>query len=616
VGEGEGGGLVSWNQCAWANLNLGLNYGHLVECRINKQQDDTWLRVTWNGNMRVTNCDICCMRWFFTINGEECTEPGPVDAVIFMEADLHILRQSHISGICRGAGGQNISSGTVLVQFLVNDCPGFQGFVYDAYTGWNSISRIILEEIIPRDDTFTELIAVEPPAHFTFFPHYCQYFFPTLGGRAERNVGTVIQVRFKKDHLFTALKFTWEGNFRQKSCTNCCAQWWFSVDGSRCTSFEDITTAIFSLSAVDMFAPTTLTGVCNQVGGVAIIQGPHNIKLEVGNCPGSGISNTASGFFSTSRIIVEEVPLATNPDVRNDTYHPNWEHCAIPAPIPEGTRDIGPLNTLSCGSNLIKTHPDSALRVTFNGNIRLTDCSDCCMRWFFTINGEECAQPAPIDAVIYTVNGSQVNIHRGSTITGICTEIESGVIPVGSSVVTLNLGVCGGFNETFDSYTGLQSLSVIEVEEMPLSVPQTEGNAGFIPNWIQCTESNLSSSVVNASVMNCSFTKRDNDSVVKVAWDGNIAVEGCTDCCMRWYITIDGAECGDPGPIDAAIRADLEESGTPQFDLRRPATISGICRGQSTEAIFSAGTHTFGLVASPCVDLPRDSQVLTGTCVC
>ena len=35
-------------------------------------------------------------------------------------------------------------------------------------------------------------------------------------------------------------------------------------------------------------------------------------------------------------------------------------------------------------------------------------------------------------------------------------------------MVTLNLGVCGGFNETFDSYTGLQSLSVIEVEEMPL----------------------------------------------------------------------------------------------------------------------------------------------------
>ena len=75
---------------------------------------------------------------------------GPVDAVIFMETDLHILRQSHISGVCRSAGGVNITSGPVLVQFSLMDCPGFGGFVYDAYTGWNSISRILLEEIIPR----------------------------------------------------------------------------------------------------------------------------------------------------------------------------------------------------------------------------------------------------------------------------------------------------------------------------------------------------------------------------------------------------------------------------------------------------------------------------------
>ena len=28
--------------------------------------------------------------------------------------------------------------------------------------------------------------------------------------------------------------------------------------------------------------------------------------------------------------------------------------------------------------------------------------------------------------------------------------------------------MCDGFNETYDSYTGLESLSVMEVEEMPL----------------------------------------------------------------------------------------------------------------------------------------------------
>ena len=28
--------------------------------------------------------------------------------------------------------------------------------------------------------------------------------------------------------------------------------------------------------------------------------------------------------------------------------------------------------------------------------------------------------------------------------------------------------MCDGFNETYDSYTGLESLTVMEVEEMPL----------------------------------------------------------------------------------------------------------------------------------------------------
>ena len=44
---------------------------------------------------------------------------------------------------------------------------------------------------------------------------------------------------------------------------------------------------------------------------------------------------------------------------------------------------------------------------------------------------------------------------------------QNGSIPVGANEVKLNLGVCKGFNDTYDSYTGLESLSVIEVEEIP-----------------------------------------------------------------------------------------------------------------------------------------------------
>ena len=54
---------------------------------------------------------------------------------------------------------------------------------------------------------------------------------------------------------------------------------------------------------------STLTGVCSEVGNIPIFVGYHNIKLEVGPCPGHFISDTASGYFSTSRVIIEEVPL-------------------------------------------------------------------------------------------------------------------------------------------------------------------------------------------------------------------------------------------------------------------------------------------------------------------
>ena len=33
-----------------------------------------------------------------------------------------------------------------------------------------------------------------------------------------------------------------------------------------------------------------------------------HIGVRVGNCPGSGYSNTAAAFFSASRLIVEEIP--------------------------------------------------------------------------------------------------------------------------------------------------------------------------------------------------------------------------------------------------------------------------------------------------------------------
>ena len=85
-----------------------------------------------------------------------CVCAGPLDVVTFQSANYHLLRQSTLTGSCRATSPSPLSNSTQLgigqkrIQFSVMECPGSGGFVYDAYTGWNSVSRIIIEEIIPR----------------------------------------------------------------------------------------------------------------------------------------------------------------------------------------------------------------------------------------------------------------------------------------------------------------------------------------------------------------------------------------------------------------------------------------------------------------------------------
>ena len=286
---------------------------------------------------------------------------GPIDFLTFQSDNYHIVRQSTVSGSCRATGSfansTQLTRGSQRIQFHIQDCPGFGGFVYDAFTGFNSVSRIRIEETIPSkhplyvtcmiclhsfttntlisfvgDNTFPIVRPIPPPG-FVYTPHYCQFYYPHLGVNRERNLGTVAEVKFMKDHDHTVLRITWEGNFRfafvcvtsclflcvtftcevcnmcrKKSCNNCCVRWWFSIDGSPCSNFENIETSISSSVAYDIFAPTTLTGMCNESQGLPLSMGLHNIQLLVGNCLGAAISNAASGFFSGSRMIVEEIP--------------------------------------------------------------------------------------------------------------------------------------------------------------------------------------------------------------------------------------------------------------------------------------------------------------------
>ena len=118
----------------------------LKECIFKKASDTTGLRVSWSGNLRLYNCHACCRRWYFTFNGAECSTPGAIDGVVYMvhgngaKKDLH--RPRHIEGVC-----EKIHKGTVRVGFWVGNCASYGSA--DAYTGWNSVSRIYVEEVPP-----------------------------------------------------------------------------------------------------------------------------------------------------------------------------------------------------------------------------------------------------------------------------------------------------------------------------------------------------------------------------------------------------------------------------------------------------------------------------------
>jgi len=102
--------------------------------------------VEYNGDLWIAFCLDCCKRWYFTFNGTECNGPLAIDGLVHIasnhgKTDTNIHRVHHIAGYCQG-----ISAGTVRVGINVGDCVGKKSGS-DAYTGWNSVMRIMIEEV-------------------------------------------------------------------------------------------------------------------------------------------------------------------------------------------------------------------------------------------------------------------------------------------------------------------------------------------------------------------------------------------------------------------------------------------------------------------------------------
>ena len=114
------------------------------ECSFNKLHDNTALKVSYHANVRVYG-DNLCNRWYFKFNGNECSGPLPIDSVLYIDwagETSNILRHHSFDGYC-----ENLARGTVSVELWVGMCSGYA--LGDGYTGWKSVSRIMIEEVPP-----------------------------------------------------------------------------------------------------------------------------------------------------------------------------------------------------------------------------------------------------------------------------------------------------------------------------------------------------------------------------------------------------------------------------------------------------------------------------------
>ena len=96
--------------------------------------------------MRVYGTPNKCNRWFFKFNDNECSGPMTIEAVVYngwpsSAGSPELLHHRSFEGYC-----ENIPQGRVTVELWVGQCPSGTT-LGNAYTGWSSVSRIMLEEV-------------------------------------------------------------------------------------------------------------------------------------------------------------------------------------------------------------------------------------------------------------------------------------------------------------------------------------------------------------------------------------------------------------------------------------------------------------------------------------
>ncbi|CAH3189517.1 unnamed protein product [Porites lobata] len=119
--------------------------------------------------------------------------------------------------------------------------------------------------------------------------------------------GLVKDCVFTKNFSDTALRVAWTGALRIYSCTRCCKRWYFTFNGAECSAPLPIDGIVYMWqgSTQDLHRVRHIEGHCNNIH-----KGKVRVGFWVGNCQHGGAGDAYTGWYSVSRIFIEEVPKA------------------------------------------------------------------------------------------------------------------------------------------------------------------------------------------------------------------------------------------------------------------------------------------------------------------
>ena len=96
----------------------------------------------YEGTLRSYGSNVC-NRWYFTFDDAECTKPATIEGVVYVRStQVNVLRHRHIEGYCN-----QVPKGHIRVGFWIGKCQSYS--LGDGDTGFNSMSRIVIEEVPP-----------------------------------------------------------------------------------------------------------------------------------------------------------------------------------------------------------------------------------------------------------------------------------------------------------------------------------------------------------------------------------------------------------------------------------------------------------------------------------